>query len=137
MTPLLIDTGPLVALLDADDAAHARCVEQLKLVRVPLVTSWPVVTEAMYLLGGSWEGQRALLEMIDTETILIEELRGSIGRIEKLMAKYRDVPMDFADASLVAIAEANGWEGIFTLDGDFRVYRMGGKRAFQVVPQAR
>jgi predicted nucleic acid-binding protein len=134
LKPLLVDTGPLVALLDADDAAHGRCVEHLKGVRVPLVTTWPVVTEAMYLLGASWIAQQALLEMITGGSLRIEELQGSLGRIEHLMAKYRDVPMDFGDASLVAIAEEKGWDAVFTLDSDFRVYRLGGRRAFEVAP---
>jgi uncharacterized protein len=72
--------------------------------------------------------------MIETGALLVEELRDSVGRIEELMAKYRNVPMDFADASLVAIAEARGWDEVFTLHGGFRVYRLDGRRAFQVVP---
>lgn len=134
MTLLLTDTGPLVALLDADDAAHGRCAEYLKGVRSFLVTTWPVVTEAMYLLGRSLPAQRSLLRMIAGAELAIEDIHDVIGRIEYLLYKYRDVPMDFADASLVATAERKKWNEIFTLDGDFRIYRLASRRSFRVVP---
>jgi predicted nucleic acid-binding protein len=88
----------------------------------------------MYLLGHHWEAQKTLLEMIASDDLTVPGLDGIIGRTQSLMAKYRDVPMDFADASLVAVAEKNHWDTIFTLDTDFRVYRLGGRRAFQIVP---
>jgi hypothetical protein len=134
VTRLLTDTGPLVALLDADDSAHESCTAQLKSIHDLLVTSWPVVTEAMYLLGASLRAQKALLQMIAKGELLVEDVSNHVERIERLMEKYHDVPMDFADASLVALAEANRWQRIFTLDQDFRIYRLGGRRAFQMVP---
>jgi predicted nucleic acid-binding protein len=72
--------------------------------------------------------------MISAGDLMVDDVAFVMGRIEHLMQKYRDLPMDFADASLVAIAEENGWEDVFTLDGDFLVYRLGGRRAFNVVP---
>ena len=121
-------------MLDADDAAHGRCADYLKEISVQLVTTWPVVTEAMYLLGASWPAQQVLLQMIVVGDLRVEDILPEISRIEHLMEKYRDVPMDFADASLVVVAERKRWESIFTLDNDFRVYRIGGRLAFQIVP---
>lgn len=134
MTRLLTDTGPLVAVLDGDDGAHERCTDYLKGVRAHLVTTWPAVTEAMYLLGASWPAQRSLLRMIAETELIVEDVQDLVGRIEQLMAKYRDVPMDFADASLVAVAERKNWDTFFTLDNDFRIYRLRSRRAFRIVP---
>jgi uncharacterized protein len=131
---LLIDTGPLVAILDAGDAAHAVCVEVLSRERGQLVTTWPVVTEAMYLLGSSLKGQQALLAMCDSGSVEISDIREDIGRVSALMERYRDVPMDFADASQVAVAERERLDVVFTLDNDFRIYRIGGRQAFHVIP---
>jgi len=63
---VLVDAGPLVALIDADDPQHEACVETLKSFRDPLLTVWPAFTEAMHLLGASWQGQRALWSRIET-----------------------------------------------------------------------
>jgi uncharacterized protein len=102
-----------------------------------MVTTWPVVTEAMYLLGdaGGWAAQRALWGMIEREALVVAELDASvIARARALMEKYRDAPMDIADATLVAVAEARGLKRVFTLDSDFGVYRLRGREAFELVP---
>jgi hypothetical protein len=99
-----------------------------------LVTTWPVVTEAMYLLGASLPAQSTLLAMVGSSTVEIADILDQVDRIASLMTKYQDVPMDFADASQVAVAERESLDTIFTLDDDFRVYRLGGRRAFRVVP---
>lgn len=99
---MLIDTGPLVALLHADDQNHARCVKALRSLQEPFGTVWPVLTEAMYLLNFSSEAQAALWEMIVTESVTILPLdREDAPRMRELMRKYRDLPMDMADAALV------------------------------------
>ena len=122
---ILIDAGPLVALFHGDDEAHARCRGLLSRIREPLLTVWPVVTEAMYLLSFSWEAQDGLLEMIETEDIRLATLEaGDAPRIRELMEKYRDLPMDLADAALVCVAEKHRIAKVFTLDRrDFTVYR--------------
>lgn len=102
-----------------------------------MVTTWPVVTEAMYLLGdaGSWPAQRALWGMIERKALVLAELQpADIIRARALMEKSRDAPMDIADATLVAVAEARGLKRVFTLDSDFGVYRFGGREAFELVP---
>lgn len=133
MKRLLVDTGPLVAILDAGDASHARCTEYMTRERSRLVTTWPVVTEAMYLLG-MLAAQAALLARITSGTLEIADILDQAERMASLMTKYQNVPMDLADASQVAVAEREGLDTIFTLDDDFLAYRLGGRRAFRVVP---
>ncbi len=133
----LTDTGPLVALLDRDEPDHARCVGQLPSLSAPILTTWPVFTEAMYLIGDGlgWRGQEALWRTLRRGDLHVVEVRAStVERMERLMSKYRDIPMDLADASLVAVAEERGLTKVFTLDRDFRVYRLLGRRPFAVVP---
>jgi len=133
---VLVDAGPLVALLDRSDAAHEACVGALKTLRDPLVTVWPAFTEAMYLLGGSWAGQRALWSRLETEALALAPLdETDAPRMRQLMEKYRDLPMDLADAALVRVAERESLTEILTLDHrHFSVYRSGRRRRFSIVP---
>jgi len=133
----LTDAGPLVALLDADELDHQRCREALDLLRLPLLTTWPAFTEAMYLVGraGGWTGQKALWQLVLREDLVIAPSSpGANERAAQLMATYADRPMDLADATLVALAEDRELRRIFTLDADFHVYRLKGRRGFEVVP---
>ena len=133
---ILVDTGPLVALLHADDQSHDRCTRTLRSLREPLATVWPVLTEAMYLLSFSWEAQVALWEMIEAEVVTILSLdRGDAVRMKDLMRKYRDLPMDLADAALVRVAERERIRRIFSLDRrDFTVYRLEKVGRFSIIP---
>jgi predicted nucleic acid-binding protein len=132
----LVDSGPLVALLHLDDEYHERCVETLRALRGRLVTVWPVFTEAMYLLGFSWTAQDALFEMAQSGAVGLLALDASdVARMHELMRKYRDFPMDLADAALVAAAEREKIRDVFTLDRrHFLAYRPIGVRAFAIVP---
>lgn len=136
MSNLLVDAGPLVALLHRDDQDHALCVDVLRRLREPLLTTWTPVTEAMYLLGFSVKAQCALLEMIERGMLQVLSLDvDDLPSIRKLMRQYVDLPMDFADATLVQIAKRQGIEQIFTLDRrDFAVYRLGRGKAFTIIP---
>jgi predicted nucleic acid-binding protein len=102
-----------------------------------MLITWPAFTEAMYLVGDGlgWRGQEALWRIVRRGDLCILEAGASaVDRMERLMSKYRDVPMDLADASLIAAAEERGLTTIFTLDQDFRVYRLLGRRPFAIVP---
>ena len=136
MPAVLVDAGPLVALVDRGDAHHAACVDALKAIRDPLITVWPAFTEAMYLLGFSWRAQSALWEMVEGEGIALASLgHEDAPRMHVLMRKYRDLPMDLADAALVRIAEREKLPRIFTLDRrHFRVYRPTGISRFSILP---
>jgi hypothetical protein len=133
---VLVDAGPLVAILDRADAAHDACVEALAAIRGSLVTVWPAFTEAMYLLGGSWRAQRALWSRIEIGALSLAQLdETDAPRMRDLMEKYRDVPMALADAALVRVAERESLTDIFTLDRrHFSVYRPGRRRRFSILP---
>ena len=133
---VLVDAGPLIAVIDADDPDHRDCVDALKRLRGPLLTTWMPVTEAMQLLQHSLQGQEALLEMIQRKALVILSVDdGDLTEIRGLMRKYADLPMDFADATLVRVAMREDLREIFTLDRrDFSVYRLGRRRGFHIVP---
>ena len=133
---ILVDAGPLVALVDADDQFHKKCVAALKVVREPLVTVWPPVTEAMYLLSDLPKAQDALWEMVARGVLQLLPLDlADVSRIRELMGKYADRPMDLADAALVRVAEREGIRKIFTVDReDFSVYRLHGRVRPNIIP---
>lgn len=133
----LVDAGPLIALIDRADSDHASCVSALEILDAPLITTWPAFTEACYLLGerAGWAAQDVLWHLVDREDLVIRDLTSTMRkRARDLMEKYRDLPMDLADATLVALAETERLRRIFTLDKDFTVYRLQGRRAFEVLP---
>lgn len=133
---ILIDAGPLVALMHVDDAHHERCREALRSLREPMLIVWPAFTEAMYLLGFSADAQDALWQMLDTDVLWIADLtEEDHPRMRHLMRKYQDLPMDLADAALVRLAERERIRKIFTIDRrDFSVYRPLGLGRFEIVP---
>lgn len=133
---ILVDAGPLVALIHADDREHDHCKAVFYSLNEPLGTVWPALTEAMYLLGFSWRAQDALWEIMETEALRILPLvHGDIPRMKELMRKYRDLPMDLADAALVRVAEREKTRRIFTLDRrDFEVYRPSRLGRFFIMP---
>jgi hypothetical protein len=133
---ILMDAGPMVALLDANDQHHGRCVKALRRIGEPLVTVWPAVTEAISLLGFSLDAQAALLGRLEDEAPRLLPLdRRDVPRIRELMHKYRDRKMDLADAALVRVAERERISTVFTIDRtDFQVYRSLGSRRFTVIP---
>ena len=133
----LVDAGPLVALIDADEPDHERCKEVLDACGLPLVTTWPAFTEAIYLIGRSsgWPGQSALWKLVKRDVLVVADLDATtIARCADLMRRYRDHPMDLADATLVALAEDRGARTVFTLDRHFHSYRLRGGRHLDVVP---
>lgn len=139
MRGVLVDAGPLVAVVDESDGDHQRCVSVLKHLSDPMITTWPVVTEAMYLLGQTQnplDSQEALLAMLDRQLILVVELRREdVPRLRALIRKYRDLPMDLADATLVRVAERDAVRQVFTLDRrDFQVYRLGRRETLTIIP---
>jgi predicted nucleic acid-binding protein len=133
---ILVDAGPLVALLDADDQHHAECVAALKSLREPLATVWPPFTEAMYLLADLPAAQEALWEMLERRVIHLLPLDSADApRMRELMRKYSNRPMDLADASLLRVAEREGLRKIFTVDRrDFAVYRLHGRTQLTRIP---
>jgi predicted nucleic acid-binding protein len=136
---VLVDTGPLVALFDPSDRAHSACKSTLgTLRRSRRVTSIAVLTEATYLLGFSAAAQQALLTFVASGAVEIADLDAAdVSRAAALMNRYADLPMDFADATLVVLAERLGCSAVFTLDRrDFGTYRVG-RRALRILPSTR
>jgi predicted nucleic acid-binding protein len=134
----LCDAGPLIAIIDADEPDHKACLAALDELALPLVTTWPAFTEAMYLLGqaGGITGQRALWSLVHTNRLILADLSNeAVERSAQLMDKYADRPMDLADATLVALAEEQGHRKVFSLDSDFHIYRIRGRLRFDVVPR--
>jgi len=134
----LIDAGPLIALIVSREPDHERCVEALRSVDLPLLTTWPAFTEAMYLVGrhGGWAAQAALWQLVHEQDLEIAEQPALANRrVAKLMERYSDRPMDLADATLVTLAEELGVKRMFTLDSDFGIYRIHGRARFELLPQ--
>ncbi|MGI9304583.1 MAG: type II toxin-antitoxin system VapC family toxin [Gammaproteobacteria bacterium] len=139
MTPAtLINAGPLVAIFNRDDRDHDACIETLKRLREPLLTTWAPIAEAVYLLGFSHDAQSALIQMIERGALHVLNIDvEDLPEIRALMSKYADLPMDFADATLIHAANREGIGRIFTLDRrDFTVYRLKRGRTFSIVPTA-
>ncbi len=136
MPAVLVDTGPLVALLDRSDPDHLACEEAFRSITDPMVTVWPVVTEAMYLLRAYWAAQDALWEILAAGAVQLLPLGSDdFSRTKELMRKYRDLPMDLADAALVRVAERERLRRIFTLDRrDFQIYRPSRIGRFVILP---
>ena len=133
---ILYDTGFIVASLVRSDNYHQRTVELLKHNSGQLVTTWPCLTEAIYLTAntGGVNAQEGLLRQIETGFLnLIGQTVADALRCCVLMRQYADTPMDFADASLVVAAERLDIVRIFTFDSHFHAYRISGKAAFQVI----
>ena len=134
---VLMDAGPLVALIHADDRHHEVCRSTFDSIREPAATVWPAFTEAMYLLGFSWKAQDALWQFLRRGALILLPLdERDLARMSELMKQYRDLPMDLADAALVRAAERDQVQTIFTLDQrDFRVYRPAQIGFFKVIPE--
>ena len=133
---ILVDAGPLIALVDAGDQYHKKCVAVLKVLREPLATVWPPLTEAMYLLGDLPKARETLWEMLARGVLQLLPLDYTdVPRMRELMSKYADRSMDLADAALVRVAEREGIRKIFTVDRkDFGVYRLHGRVRPNLIP---
>ena len=100
-----------------------------------MLTVWPALTEAMHLLAETPRGQEALYEMIEDDALGLASLDdGDLARMKTLMRKYRDLPMDFANAALVRVAERERLTHILSFDRHFRVYSLPGRARFVVLP---
>ncbi len=135
---ILADTGPLLAIFSVRDQHHQKCVELLRALPKPLLTCWPVLTEAAWLL----RRQPALVERLlasfgaDGPLRLLQLDDSAPPWISAFLRRYRKLRPQLADAALVYLAEREGIETVFTLDRrDFSVYRLRGNRGFQLLPR--
>ena len=134
---LLLDTGALVSLIDRSQTSYAACAKFFDTWEGAVVSTEAVLTEATHLLSRVGGGRRACLEFfLAGGAILVPSTLASLRRTRDLLNAYSDLPMDFADATLVVLAEELGTNLVFTTDRrDFAIYRIKGRRRFQVVPE--
>jgi hypothetical protein len=134
MKKVLIDSGPLIALFDASDKYHIKAVNFIKSNKYPLVTTIASVTETLHLLDFNRNAQIDFIEWIHKGAVEIPNIESSdFGRLKELTEKYRDLPMDFADSCLVYLAEKLNLNTVATIDRDFTIYRIKGRKKFKVI----
>ena len=134
MKAILLDTGVIVALLDRDERHHPQCVEVVSDIVGPLATCEAVIAEACYLLRRTHGAPEAVIQNVAKGNFQIPvRLVDRAAAIEKLLRKYRDVPMALAEAYLVDLAEQMDTGQILTLDSDFEIYRWRSRRKFQLL----
>jgi uncharacterized protein len=132
VTRIIVDTGPIVALLNRRDRHHAWIREVLDTVEPPIFTCEPVVSEACFLLGRIAGGQDAVLELLAHDVLKLDfRMLSEIDALRALMRKFASVPMSLVDACLVRMTELDAQGVVVTLDSDFRVYRRNRR---QVIP---
>jgi hypothetical protein len=125
---LIADSGPLIALFDTSDNDHPRLKDFFASCNAVVMTTWPVVTEVCHMLSYSVNRQLAFLKWIQRGALDIADLpANAIAEMIVLTEKYRDRPMDLADASLVVLSMQTGIRNIISLDSDFDIYRLPDK----------
>jgi predicted nucleic acid-binding protein len=134
---VMMDTGPWVALIDRSEERHEECVEWLRDFRGNIFSSEAVLTEVLYLLNFSSRARSAAIDFVlGGAIILVPPSLESLKRAKRLMEKYKDIPMDYADATLVSIAEDLSITEVVTFDvKDFSIYRLSSKQPFVILPQ--
>jgi uncharacterized protein len=129
---VIVDTGPLVALLDADERNHAWVLEQFSRLRPPLITCEAVLSEAAFLIARVGADPGAITALVERGVVTVAALFDhQADAVTKLLRRYANVPMSLADACLVRLVELTPNATLFTLDSDFRIYR---QKARRVIP---
>ncbi|MGH7809290.1 MAG: type II toxin-antitoxin system VapC family toxin [Candidatus Binatia bacterium] len=125
---VVVDTGPIVALLDADDKHHAWVAAQFARLRPPLITCEAVLTEASFLIARVGEDVSAVSALVDRGVVSVRQLFDAESpSITRLVRRYANVPMSLTDACLVRLVELTPHATLFTLDSDFEIYRQKGR----------
>ncbi len=131
---VLIDTGPIVAVLIAKDQHHRWAREQFSLLSPPLFTCEAVLSEAQFLVHNFGGDPVTVLDMIAKGVLTIAfDVEAELDRLSKLQRTYRNVPMSLADACLVRMTELHAQSRVFTIDSDFRIYRRHGRQMIPVL----
>ncbi len=124
MLRTLIDAGPLIALFDRDDKFHFEIKKFLKSYEGSLATTWPVITEVLHMLDFNVKTQIDFLKWISIGALEVKSINlEDVSRIIELSKKYADIPMDFADASLILVSETDNIKKIISIDSNFYIYR--------------
>lgn len=135
--PVLLDTGPLVAILHKRDAEHVKCVATAKGLRGRLVTCWPVVTEAAWMLRTHPREIQRLMDGIDRGPFLLADLpKEAAKRIGAFLSRYETLGAQLADAAIMYLSARDAIETVFTLDRrDFGIYRTTKGAALHIIPE--
>jgi predicted nucleic acid-binding protein len=125
---VIVDTGPLVALINQRERHHPWAYEQFTLIAPPAFTCEPVITEAAYLLRDFHKGIDSLMQLLERGHLTIPfHLADELPAVSRLLKKYASIPMSLADACLVRMAELHTTSPVLTLDTHFRIYRKSGR----------
>jgi uncharacterized protein len=132
----LIDTGAILALLDRDDEWHRPCVEAFNATLLPLLTTEAVLTEVFHLTKRDARDIQGVWTLLRSGSVKLAAITDEeLPEVHSLMTKYKDRPMDFADATLVYLAARESLSLILTVDhDDFETYRIGGRKRFSILP---
>jgi predicted nucleic acid-binding protein len=131
MKKILVDSGPLIALFDGKDKYHEASVAFVKANQFELVTTLASITETHYMLDFSAKAQFDFLGWVSAGAVRLEPIAANdLQTIRERIKKYSDLPMDFADACLVFLAEKLNINSIATIDNDFEIYKFKGKKSF-------
>src|SRR5919106_1535260 len=131
---VVVDTGPIVAFLDADDQFHDWAKEQFARLRPPLLTCEAVLTQACFLIGRGGGDESAVVQLVERGVLNVVRLfDAEAASISRLMRRYKNVPMSLADACLVRLVELTSQATLFTVDSDFAIYRQKGRRLISLL----
>ena len=131
---ILIDAGPLISLFHSHDNHHSKITCFLRRQNFSFISTLAVFTEASHFLSVNKNAQQDFYEWVLHHGVIISDInQNDIPRIIELTKKYSDLPMDFADATLVVTAEKTGIREIISLDSDFDIYRLPGREKIRNV----
>jgi len=132
METVIADAGPLVAYINREERHHLWARNEFSRIDQPLLTCDAALSEAFFLLQNAAQGTEALLRLLERGLVLsVFNLTDELPAVVELIRRYQDIPMSFADACLVRMAELHRNSKVFTLDGDFQIYR---KNRRQTIP---
>ena len=132
----ILDTGPWVALIDRSETRHAECVQWLKNFSGSLYSTEAVLTKVLYLLNFSTKAQSAAIDFALKDVVeIVPSSVESLKKAKNLMKKYADLPMDYADASIVCLATETGMQNVVTFEErNFTIYKLPKKKGFKIMP---
>jgi predicted nucleic acid-binding protein len=138
VSEIIVDAGPLVALLVKTDDHHAWIVDRLRELRPPFLTCEPALAEVAHLIRKVRNGIERFVDLLMSDLLRVElDLMTERAAVGRLLRKYADRPMSLADACIVRLAELNDTASVLTIDGDFAVYRKHGRRVIPLITPSR
>lgn len=136
MTRVLVDTGPIVAIFNAQDEHHLQCTDELRELSPPLITCWPVLTEAAWLLRHNTPALQRLMAGFASKLLCFAALEtADLPEIDAILRKYRSLGLQIADAAILHLAQREAIQTVFTLDRrDFSIVRLNSGKKLRLIP---